>query len=232
MNRLETFCPLWPELDGDGLRATWAQQSLWAAQRETATRGSGGGKLNRRPASQRAAEGERGETDEAVRRNILWLEDGEDWEEETKSETHWDQQEWKIRGWKRVSDLADKEPRTARHGTAPPPSAEAPRSATLNLLFHAPRHKPPSRASINKQALCCSLSAWSVIIANGWGGEKRSDTGSRGEELPKYGLNQMVFHFQWELKTRTCRGLWVYWSLRSSCFLLLHAALNSFLLSA
>lgn len=121
----------------------------------------------------------------------------------------------------------------AAHGTAPPPSAEAPRSATLNLLFHAPRHKPPSRASINKQALCCSLSAWSVIIANGWEKKKKkkSDTGSRGEELPKYGLNQMAFHFQWELiNAHVPRGLWVYWSLRSSCFL--HAALNSFLLSA
>lgn len=86
----------------------------------------------------------------------------------------------------------------ARHGTAPPPSAEAPRSATLDLLFHAPRRKPPSRASINKQALCCSLSAWSVIIANGWEKKKKkkSDTGSRGEELPKCGLNQMAFHFQ------------------------------------
>lgn len=213
MNRLETFCPLWPELDGDGLRATRAQQSVWAAQRETATRGSGGGKLKR------AADGSE------VR---LTRQSGE---------TSFG---WKMgRIEKKKPNLKPIEANESERSeggnvsaTSLPPSAEAPRSATLNLLFHAPRHKPPSRASINKQALCCSLSAWSVIIANGWGKKKRSDTGSRGEALPKYGLNQMAFHFQWELITRRCRGLWVYWSLRSSCFLHVHAALNSFLLSA
>lgn len=41
------------------------------------------------------------------------------------------------------------------------------RSGPLNL-FLCTAARPPGLASINKQPLCCSLSAWSVIIPNYW----------------------------------------------------------------
>lgn len=125
MHRLETFCPLWPELNG-----TDSQQPDPARVYRPLR-----GRQPRRTAEERNSisplfllhrigfRGEWGETDEAEGRNIISLEAGEVCEEEAGGRWNWiwctlglAGRSGRVRrqGWKRVSDLGDKD-RTACH---------------------------------------------------------------------------------------------------------------------